>query len=116
MANRPWPSLLDGIGSGIGYALVLVIVGFFRELLGSGTCQGAGGAAVLHYDAGYVNNGLMILPPDGSDSSGLHNLDPPFEQQGSSGTLNDVIEESPTHYKTVWKTSISSYARYSSTI
>ena len=63
MANRPWPSLLDGIGNGIGYALVLVIVGFFRELLGSGTLLGMQVVPQCFYDAGYVNNGLMILPP-----------------------------------------------------
>ena len=63
MANRPWPSLLDGIGNGIGYALVLVIVGFFRELLGSGTLLGLTVVPQSFYDAGYVNNGLMILPP-----------------------------------------------------
>ena len=63
MANKPWPSFLDGIGNGIGYALILVIVAFFRELLGSGTLLGF---QVIHpwfYNHGYVNNGLMILPP-----------------------------------------------------
>ncbi len=63
MANRPWPSFLDGIGNGIGYAIILVIVGFFRELLGSGTLLGYQVVPQACYDAGYVNNGLMILPP-----------------------------------------------------
>lgn len=63
MANRPWPSFLDGIGNGIGYAIILVIVGFFRELLGSGTLFGCQVVPQSFYDAGYVNNGLMILPP-----------------------------------------------------
>lgn len=63
MANRPWPSFLDGIGNGIGYALILIIVGFFRELLGSGTLLGMQVVPDSFYEAGYVNNGLMILPP-----------------------------------------------------
>lgn len=63
MANRPWPSFLDGIGNGIGYAMILVIVGFFRELLGSGTLLGYQVVPQWCYDHGYVNNGLMILPP-----------------------------------------------------
>lgn len=63
MANRPWPSFLDGIGNGIGYASILVIVAFFRELLGSGTLLGFTVVPQSFYDAGYVNNGLMILPP-----------------------------------------------------
>lgn len=63
MGNKPWPAFLDGVGNGIGYALVLIIVGFFRELLGSGTLWGAQIVPQSWYDAGYVNNGLMILPP-----------------------------------------------------
>lgn len=63
MANRPWPSFLDGVGNGIGYAIILVIVGFFRELLGSGTLLGFQVVPDCFYEAGYVNNGLMILPP-----------------------------------------------------
>lgn len=63
MANRPWPSFLDGIGNGVGYAIILIIVGFFRELLGSGTLLGYQVVPDSFYEAGYVNNGLMILPP-----------------------------------------------------
>ena len=63
MGNKPWPSFLDGIGNGIGYTIILVIVGFFRELLGSGTLMGWQVVPQSFYDAGYVNNGLMILPP-----------------------------------------------------
>ena len=63
MANRPWPSFLDGVGNGIGYTIILVIVGFFRELLGSGTLLGYQVVPDCFYEAGYVNNGLMILPP-----------------------------------------------------
>ena len=63
MSHRPWPSFLDGIGNGIGYAVILVIVAFFRELLGSGTLFGCQVVPQSWYDAGYVNNGLMILPP-----------------------------------------------------
>lgn len=63
MGNRPWPAFLDGVGNGIGYTMVLVIVGFFRELLGSGTLLGFQVVPDSWYEAGYVNNGLMILPP-----------------------------------------------------
>ena len=63
MANKPWPSFLDGIGNGCGYAIILVIVAFFRELLGSGTLLGYQVVPQWCYDHGYVNNGLMILPP-----------------------------------------------------
>lgn len=63
MANRPWPSFLDGIGSGVGYALILIIVAFFRELLGSGTLFGCQVIPQSFYEAGYANNGLMIMPP-----------------------------------------------------
>ena len=63
MANKPWPSFLDGIGNGIGYTGILVIVAFFRELLGSGTLLGYQVVPQWCYDHGYVNNGLMILPP-----------------------------------------------------
>ncbi|MBQ9821585.1 MAG: NADH:ubiquinone reductase (Na(+)-transporting) subunit D [Muribaculaceae bacterium] len=61
--NRPWPSFLDGIGNGLGYGIILVIVGFFRELLGSGTLLGYQVIPQWCYDHGYENNGLMILPP-----------------------------------------------------
>ena len=64
MQNGPWASFLDGIGNGLGYAKILVIVAFFRELLGSGTLFGFN---ILNYDAiqeaGYINNGLMLMPP-----------------------------------------------------
>lgn len=63
MGNGPWPSFLDGVGNGIGYAIILAVVGFFRELLGSGTLFGIQVVPQWCYDHGYVNNGLMILPP-----------------------------------------------------
>ncbi len=63
MANSPWPSFLDGVGNGIGYTVILVIVAFFRELLGSGTLLGMQVIPKSFYAAGYANNGLMILPP-----------------------------------------------------
>ncbi len=63
MANSPWPSFLDGVGNGIGYTVILVIVAFFRELLGSGTLLGMQVVPQSFYAAGYANNGLMILPP-----------------------------------------------------
>ncbi len=63
MSNKPWPSFLDGVGNGLGYAIILVIVAFFRELLGSGTLFNYQVIPASFYDAGYSNNGLMILPP-----------------------------------------------------
>jgi Na+-transporting NADH:ubiquinone oxidoreductase subunit D len=63
MANKPWDSFLDGIGNGIGYGMILIILGFFRELLGSGTLLGFRVIPESVYAAGYLNNGLMILPP-----------------------------------------------------
>lgn len=63
MANKPWPSFVDGIGNGLGYGIILIIVAFFRELLGSGTIWGFHVVPKAFYDLGYVNNGLMILPP-----------------------------------------------------
>lgn len=63
MNNKPWPSLLDGIGNALGYAWILVVVGFFRELLGSGTLYGFQVIPQSFYDMGYVNNGFAILPP-----------------------------------------------------
>ena len=63
MANKPWPSFIDGFGNGLGYGLILVIVAFFRELLGSGKIYGFRRIPESFYNAGYVDNGLMILPP-----------------------------------------------------
>ena len=63
MSNRPWESFLDGLGNGFGYALILVIVAFFRELLGSGSLLGFHVIPASVYESGYVNNGLMVMPP-----------------------------------------------------
>lgn len=64
MQNGPWESFLDGVGNGLGYAKILIIVAFFRELFGSGTLLGFN---ILNYEPiqniGYVNNGLMLMPP-----------------------------------------------------
>lgn len=57
MSNKPWPSLMDGLGNGIGYGVILVIVGFVRELFGSGTLWD-----VRIMPEGYINNGLMVMP------------------------------------------------------
>lgn len=63
LGNKPIASLVDGLGNGVGYAMILVIVAFFRELLGSGTLFGIQVIPQAVYDFGYMNNGLMILPP-----------------------------------------------------
>ena len=63
LSHGPIESFLDGLGNGLGYSLVLVIVAFFRELLGSGTLLGYQVVPQSFYEAGYQNNGLMILPP-----------------------------------------------------
>ncbi|MEA3478776.1 MAG: NADH:ubiquinone reductase (Na(+)-transporting) subunit D [Bacteroidota bacterium] len=64
MAQKPWPSFLDGVGNALGYGWILIVVSFFRELLGAGTIWGY---PVLEkiglFELGYVNNGMMILPP-----------------------------------------------------
>jgi Na+-transporting NADH:ubiquinone oxidoreductase subunit D len=66
LANKPWPSFLDGIGNGAGYGIILIIIGFFRELLGSGSLWGYRIVPESWYIANggfYSNNGMMILPP-----------------------------------------------------
>lgn len=64
MTNKPWPAFLDGIGNAAGYGVILVIVGFFRELLGSGELLGWPIIEKIGlYNIGYENNGLMILAP-----------------------------------------------------
>ncbi|MBO5960520.1 MAG: NADH:ubiquinone reductase (Na(+)-transporting) subunit D [Paludibacteraceae bacterium] len=62
MSNKPWDSFLDGIGNGIGYAWILIAVAFFRELLGSGKLFGFQVIPNCFYEAGYSNNGLMMMP------------------------------------------------------
>jgi len=62
MGNKPWPSFIDGIGNGIGYALILIVVAFIRELFGSGAILGYQVVPKSFYDAGYINNGMMIMP------------------------------------------------------
>ncbi|MBQ5705556.1 MAG: NADH:ubiquinone reductase (Na(+)-transporting) subunit D [Bacteroidaceae bacterium] len=62
MQNGPWASFLDGIGNGLGYAIILVIVGFVRELLGSGSLLGIQIVPDALYDLGYMNNGMMTMP------------------------------------------------------
>lgn len=64
MANKPWPSFIDGIGNGLGYGWILVVLGFVRELFGSGTVWNYPVMEKLGiYQTGYENNGMMILPP-----------------------------------------------------
>ena len=63
MGNKPWPSVLDALGNGVGYALVILAVGFCRELFGSGKIYGVQVIPQGLYDAGYVDNGLMVLAP-----------------------------------------------------
>ena len=63
MSQKPWRSFLDGIGNGLGYGAILVTVAFFRELLGAGKIFGYQVVPQFMYEHGYVNNGLMMLPP-----------------------------------------------------
>ncbi len=63
MSNKTWPSFLDGLGNAAGYGWILIVVAFFRELLGSGTVWGYQVVPQVFYDLGYKDNGLMILPP-----------------------------------------------------
>ncbi len=63
MANKPWPSFLDGIGNGFGYGIILVLVSVLREFFGSGTIMGFQLVPDIAYKMGYFNNGLTILPP-----------------------------------------------------
>ena len=63
LSHGPGESFLDGLGNGLGYSLILVVVAFFRELLGSGTLLCYQVIPQSFYEAGYQNNGLMILPP-----------------------------------------------------
>ena len=63
LMNKPFDSLIDGIANGLGYGMLLVIIAFFRELLGSGTLFGFKVIPQALYSFGYENNGLMILPP-----------------------------------------------------
>ncbi len=62
MMNKPWPSFLDGIGNGLGYAFILVMVGFVRELFGRGSLFGVQVFPQSFYDFGYINNGMMTMP------------------------------------------------------
>lgn len=62
MMNKPWPSFLDGIGNGLGYAMILVIMGAIRELFGFGSLLGIKIVPQTFYDAGYMNNGMMTMP------------------------------------------------------
>jgi len=68
LANKPGASFLDGIGNGLGYAIILIIIAVIREILGAGTITlpGLGEIPIIpqaFYDFGYKNNGLVILPP-----------------------------------------------------
>lgn len=63
LGNKPWPSFLDGVGNAAGYAVILIIVAFFRELFGSGELYGFRVIPEAFYDFGYADNGMMILPP-----------------------------------------------------
>ena len=63
MGNKPWPAFLDGLGNAAGYGWILIAVAFIRELFGSGTLLDMQVIPQAFYDAGYVNNGMMILPP-----------------------------------------------------
>lgn len=63
MQNEPWPSFVDGVGNGLGYSLILIAVGFFRELFGSGTVFGVQVMPLITEGGWYTPNGLMVLSP-----------------------------------------------------
>ncbi|KJS06260.1 MAG: Na(+)-translocating NADH-quinone reductase subunit D [Gammaproteobacteria bacterium BRH_c0] len=63
MKNPPIPSFLDGIGNGLGYSMILIVVSFFRELLGTGKLMGIEIVSVANVGGWYIPNGLMLLPP-----------------------------------------------------
>ncbi len=63
LGNKPWPSFLDGLGNGAGYSMILIIVAIVREFFGSGSIWGIKLIPQAFYDMGYVNNGIIILPP-----------------------------------------------------
>jgi len=63
LGNKPIPSFIDGAGNGLGYGIILVLVGFIRELFGSGSLWGKQVIPDSFYEAGYANNGFIILPP-----------------------------------------------------
>lgn len=63
MGNKVWPSLLDGLGNGLGYGFIIALVGLCREFLGSGTIMGMTAVPPEFYELGYVNNGMMVLAP-----------------------------------------------------
>lgn len=62
MQNKPWPSFIDGVSNGLGYAMILVIVGGLREFFGRGSLMGFQLLPDAVYDFGYVNNGMMTMP------------------------------------------------------
>lgn len=63
MKNPPIPSFLDGIGNGLGYSMILIVVSFFRELLGTGKLMGIEIMSAVNVGGWYVPNGMMLLPP-----------------------------------------------------
>jgi Na+-transporting NADH:ubiquinone oxidoreductase subunit D len=71
LGNKPWPSLLDALGTGLGYGALLIIVGFFRELFGSGKLFGFQVIPDVVYEMGYVNNGVMLIPAGAAILVGL---------------------------------------------
>lgn len=88
MANRPWPSFLDGVGNGIGYAIILIIVAFFRELLGSGTLLGLGHTSVL-LRSRICKQRSYDSASHGTDCSCLHHMGTPQHKQRPSGKIID---------------------------
>jgi Na+-transporting NADH:ubiquinone oxidoreductase subunit D len=62
MGNKPWPSFIDGVGNGAGYAIILIVVAAIREFFGSGSLMGYKIVPQAFYEAGYINNGMMIMP------------------------------------------------------
>lgn len=71
MGNKPWPSILDGVGNGLGYGAILIVVALFREFFGFGTLYDFPIIGEGAYAAGYFNNGVMLIPAGALFTVGL---------------------------------------------
>ena len=88
LGNKPWPAFLDGVGNGLGYGLILIIVAFFRELLGFAPGHSGDSRELVHGRGRFLFElRHHALPADGARHRGLHHLGAPFAQQGFTGKI-----------------------------